>query len=216
VGVVLLALAIGLVAQYIARYNESSRAPSPQPIFGAMSSPKTTPAQAVSARSGSAGRDSTQTSTSAESTEHITSRATNAKGAALFGNEFQVSASVESSCKVAIARGYGVACDRIGDDLSTMEQESRDPAWAPDMERKLQNYFEKQNLEGFSVRNIACRTSLCAIEVVATRDQPIVFVFSSPNLLGDQLISPTYFANGEETDPSGAKLETLLVTYRRR
>jgi hypothetical protein len=84
------------------------------------------------------------------------------------------------------------------------------------MEAKLLSYFEQQNLEGLSVRNIECRTSLCAIEVAATKNQPIVFVFGSPNPLNDQLISPTYFVSGEETAPSGAQLETLLVTYRRR
>jgi hypothetical protein len=215
-GVVVLALAIGLRGQYIGRHREFPRSPNPQDIVGPVSSPKTTPAQAVSARKGSIGLAWAETSSPAESKVHIVSREKTMKGAALFDTEFQVSASVEANCRVGIARGYGTACNRIRHDLSMMAQESRDPAWASDLEAKLQNYFERQNLEGFSVRNIECRTSLCAIEVVATKDQPIVFVFASPNPLSDQLIPPTYFANGEETDPPGAKLQTLLVTYRRR
>lgn len=207
-GVLLLVLALGLGAQYVAEHKKPSRAP--------MLEPTNRPAQAAAARSSHPSRDGEQISTPAESKQIITSRAAIRPGIELSGNQFGVSASVVTLCRVGSAWGGGVDCARIRDDLSTMAQESRDPAWAPAMEAKLQNYFERQNLEHFSIRNVECRASLCAIEAVAARDQPMVFVFGSPDPLANQLIAPTYFADGEETDPSGVKLNVVLATYRRK
>ena len=213
-GCVLLALLIALGSHFIWRHHApTSRT---QQIARSTSSQIISSVPAVSAGAHSIGPAEPPSHKSAEPTKPMASREASTKEAELFEREFQVSTSVESGCKPASPRGSSTACDKIRHDLSMMAREMRDPAWASDMEARLQEYFERQSLEGLSVRNIECRVSLCAIEVAVIKDQPIVFVFGSPNPLNDKLISPTYFANGEETGPSGEQLEVLLVTYRRR
>jgi hypothetical protein len=105
----------------------------------------------------------------------------------------------------------GHICKKFYVDLAQMAKEPRDSAWANDMEAKLQAYIE-QEFKDALIRNIDCRTSLCAIEVETT-DVRISAVFPYPNPLNNQLMRENWMSSTEKT-PSGA--DTFVVIYKRR
>jgi hypothetical protein len=127
---------------------------------------------------------------------------------------FPVSASVEAACKFLDPSGTP-GCSGIRRDLSAMAEETRDPTWAPEMESRLQNFLETQRPD-FSVRNIECRTSWCAIEVVSMDGNYFVGAFPYGYRLNAQLVASYHYALGTETDPTGVKFIVTLQTYMRK
>ena len=105
----------------------------------------------------------------------------------------------------------GHICKKFYADLAQMAKEPRDSAWANNMEEKLQAYIE-QEFKDASIRNIDCRTSLCAIEVETT-DVRITAVFPYPNPLNNQLMRENWMSSTKKT-PSGADL--FVVIYKRQ
>jgi hypothetical protein len=94
-----------------------------------------------------------------------------------------------------------------------MAQEPRDPAWAPDMETKLQDLVMAEPNK-FSIRDIECRMSLCAVEVASVYG-PYLGKINSNNPLDNNLF--TWFGMfGYETDPSAARITVTLLTFKRR
>jgi len=128
------------------------------------------------------------------------------------GNQFPMSDSVDAACK---SLSHPVLCDRLRHDLSEMAHQPRDPAWASDTEAKLQSLVESQKPHAYSVRNVECRETLCALEVVS--DGPIGFPMLPT--VGDTSTGLPHwsgnFAVGSEVGPSGDELRVHLFTYRR-
>src|SRR5216684_3680523 len=70
-----------------------------------------------------------------------------------------VPASISAACNDSGIKA-GRICNRLYDDLAQIAKEARDPAWASDMEIKLQSYIEER-FKDASIHNIDCRSSFC-------------------------------------------------------
>jgi hypothetical protein len=138
--------------------------------------------------------------------------ADNFKRPGVAGDPFVVPDSILAACNdPGIKAGH--ICKGFYADLAQMAKEPRDSAWASDMEEKLQAYVEKE-FKDASIRNIDCRTSLCAIEVEST-DAKIAALFPYPNPLTYQLIRDSWMESREKT-PLGADLNIFVVIYKRK
>jgi hypothetical protein len=154
----------------------------------------------ASTRTNSSGRTPSPTD-SAERTDRST-----------IGTAFPVSASIVAACNEPGLNAVHF-CSGLYEDLTKLANEPRDLAWAANMEQKLQAYVER-DFKDSPVRNIECRTSWCAIEVVSS-DRQFSAVFHYPNPLNDQL-QPQNWAVSTEKDASSANLHVLIVTYKRK
>jgi hypothetical protein len=128
--------------------------------------------------------------------------------ASVVGSPFNVSPSVSSRCK-----GF-LNCDEISKKLSDMAREPRDKAWATEMETKLQDEVMSQGPDKYSIRNIECRASICALEVAS-----VFGTYIGPGY-GDSL--NLSLSNGIDTmwgyeiDARGVKTTVTLTTFTRR
>ena len=82
----------------------------------------------------------------------------------VIGRPFPLSASVQEGCKIT-------GCPYMIQELSKFVQEPRDPSWSDGMEARLRNYIEAQP-ENYAIRDIECRTSVCAVEVTSNSQFP--------------------------------------------
>ena len=136
----------------------------------------------------------------------------NLNGARQSDGPFVVSASIVAACNDPGLNAVHF-CKGLYADIAEMAKESRDATWAADMEEQLQEYVER-DFKQSSIRNIECQTSWCVIEVISS-DHPFRAVFSYPNSLNDKLNTKDWVTSTEK-DPSGADLQVIVVTYKRR
>jgi len=131
------------------------------------------------------------------------------------GTVFSVSPVINVTCASLAKSGTGEICDRVMGLLSLMAKEKRNDAWAPQAEYGLQKFAEAQAGGQFSVRNIECRSSLCAIEVVSLYGQ----YFTGPAPYRDPLNNLVGFTGlevvGTEKDADGIKVFVTLLIYKR-
>jgi hypothetical protein len=138
--------------------------------------------------------------------------------ATIVDGPFPMSASVDAACKTLSQRGADAICERLRHDLLVMADEPRDPAWAADMEAKLQNLIDAQKSDDISVRNVECRTTYCALELVRLSGRSYGFIgyfLPIENPIYYQLSWTGNFAVGTETGSTGDEIVSLF-TYRRR
>ena len=114
----------------------------------------------------------------------------------VIGRPFPVSASVQETCKIT-------GCADMVQDLSKFVQEPRDPSWSDGMEARLRNYIEAQP-GNYAIRDIECRTSVCAVEVTSNSQFP----YSSWTLV-NHIAAETDIELGFENASSGK----IVVTY---
>jgi len=137
------------------------------------------------------------------------------KRADIIGQRFPISASVEAPCSQQAKRGNEAQCGEVLPLLSEMSQEPRDETWAPAMEEKLRNLIMNEPAP-FEIRDIECRTSLCAVEVASANGAfYIIPRISSDVELSENLLVWTA-AFGYELNPSGAKITVTLPVLKRR
>ncbi len=134
---------------------------------------------------------------------------------AVIGRPFPVSVSVQEQCKAS--QSEKSICDAVNLGLATMEQEPRDPAWAPMIEERLKESLAADP-RGLSIRTIECRRSLCALEV-ATADRSYIgpsyeFIVDNKLFRGSWTVGDTMF--GFEKDPSGATVYVIVSVLVRR
>jgi hypothetical protein len=131
--------------------------------------------------------------------------------ASFIGISFPVSASVETPCTRNKLRHKLDLCERQHNALAEMAQEPRDNIWAPKTETLIQDKVTSQGPGIYSVRNIECRSSICAVEVESLSDPYIGadYDFLATNGLIDGL---TLFAT-PETDSSGRQINVTLVIF---
>jgi hypothetical protein len=131
------------------------------------------------------------------------------------GHRFAVSPSIDAGCNDPGLKAVHF-CDRLQANLADMSKESRDSAWAADMETQLQDFVASQRYDPSSIRNVECRTSWCAIEV-ASIYKSFVGIFPYADPLMRQLDRDGYsWATGSEPDPTGATVHVVVQMYRRR
>ena len=131
------------------------------------------------------------------------------------GVPFPVSASIQPGCaKWDLCLG---SCTAAFNRLATMKDEPRDLDWAPKMEQKIQDEIVSEGGGGFGVRNVECRRTICALEVIS-RLSPPWGAYSTPPLEflnPNKLFSNVCGYSPSETDESGVKTTVTLVVYRR-
>lgn len=84
----------------------------------------------------------------------------------VIGTPFSVSASVRTMCK-----RDNIICPEVYKKLSQLVQEPRDNAWASQTETNIQGQIESLGPDKYVIRNLECRTSVCAVEVSSTDSQ---------------------------------------------
>ncbi|SRR6266404_3925032 len=125
----------------------------------------------------------------------------------VIGTAFSVSASVTTTCK-----RDKIMCPEVYKKLSQLVEEPRDNAWASQTEANIQGQIESLGLDRYSIRNLECRTSVCAVEVESTASQylGIEFYYMVKYSLTQGLATTAF-----ETDSSGARIYVTLMTFSR-
>ena len=92
-----------------------------------------------------------------------------------------------------------------------MAQEARDEVWATKTETLIQDEVMTQGSEIFSIRNIECRSSICAVEVQSSAD---AYVGASYNFLAiNHLVDGLRIVGVPETDDLGHQISVALVIF---
>lgn len=123
------------------------------------------------------------------------------------GRPFPLSDSVRARCKSRWC--VELALPR----LLKFASERRDPVWAPLLEADIGDYIASRKSEGYSLRAVECRTSLCIAEVFSP-DANVFYMRRIPEAVGE----PTYleFVDGfPETLPNYSEGTVTLLVFER-
>jgi hypothetical protein len=125
----------------------------------------------------------------------------------VIGTPFSTSVSSLTKCE----RGNDI-CTEVYAKLSQLAREPRDNAWASQTETNIQNQIESLGLDKFAIRNLECRTSVCAVEVSSTEGQYLGMQYYYMVKFG---LSQNLATNAYETD-SGVRTNVTLMTFTRQ
>jgi hypothetical protein len=126
--------------------------------------------------------------------------------AGVVGRPFELSASMKA--ELAKSDVFRPARER----LEQMAREPRDNEWANLAESQIQDLITS---DGMNIRNIECRTTICAIEV-APASEPFDVVIIGQQLTRLDLWGPEYLTFSRETDDDGNSVKVALFEIRRR
>jgi len=124
---------------------------------------------------------------------------------AVIGRPFKISPSVEAGCKV-------ITCPEMDRDLAKFAQQARDPAWASEMEARLEDYIETSEPNKYQIRNVECRTSMCYVEVASIYGQLLPPQYDSPM---DRWLIGGSSEFGYKVDPSSARITITVMPFYR-
>jgi hypothetical protein len=133
------------------------------------------------------------------------------------GRSFEISEAVETDCK--IRNDY--MCNDVQKKLAELSQEPRDPHWASTMEALIEHDILFDEDPGrFSIRNIECRTTLCAAEVESTASVNGKYGSYLGGKFGhhDDLnaaLHTNYNTFARETGSTGARVAVTVITFTR-
>jgi hypothetical protein len=127
---------------------------------------------------------------------------------AVIGRSFQISDSVDSQC-----RHEPSSCSDVLRNLVRLAKEPRDNLWAAEMEKLIQINIAKQEEKQYSIRNIECRTSVCAVEVASIFGP---YMVGRDDHLRSSLRPGLATLGVYEADSSGAKVTVTVETFMRR
>lgn len=125
----------------------------------------------------------------------------------LASKPFPLSASIRSKCLQ-----MGKDCNEL--QLHRFAEEPRDSVWAPEMEAKLRDLARSDPMGSYTVRNVECRTTICAMEV-ASPGGPYFGSIDVTSPLYRQ-ISSGIEINAYETHPDSVKITVTLKIFVRR
>jgi hypothetical protein len=137
---------------------------------------------------------------------------------AVVGRAFPVSAAVEDDCK----RRRDYICDDVHEKLAKMALEPRDTRWAAEMEALIQQDVLSEEEPGrFRIRDIECRTSLCAAEVESTFGMNGTYgsYMGGMQIHHDALnaaLHTNFNTFAYEIDSSGARVTVTVITFTKR
>jgi hypothetical protein len=122
------------------------------------------------------------------------------------GRPFALSASMQAELKKSdVFR----AAQEV---LEQMAREPRDDKWASLKESQIQDLTLSY---GIYVRNVECRTTICAVEA-ATVNEPFDVITIEQQLTRLDLLGPEYLTFAHETDDNGNSIKVALFAIRRR
>jgi hypothetical protein len=98
------------------------------------------------------------------------------------------------------------------DRLDQMARESRDTKWANEKEAAMQTLLEGS----YSIRNIECRATICAVEVERLAGDVFDVVTFGQGLAKIGLLGPEYLTSANDTGGDHDKLWITLFTAVRR
>jgi hypothetical protein len=133
------------------------------------------------------------------------------------GRAFQMAPAIEAACRTVTKP----TCDDVREKLASLAQEPRDVTWATAMESLIQQDVLSGEPGRFQIRDIECRTSLCAAEVESTwSDNGVSGSYMGGMQLGHDALRAALQTNlntwGYETDSSGARVTVTVITFTRR
>jgi hypothetical protein len=138
--------------------------------------------------------------------------------AAVVGRVFPVSAAIEDDCN----KRPDDLCNDMRENLAAMAEQPRDGAWATQMEALIEHdVLYEEEPSRFRIRNIECRTTLCAAEVETTpsitgRDGS----YMGGIQLGHDALNAALQTNlntfAYEVDQSGTRIQVTVITFTRR
>lgn len=123
----------------------------------------------------------------------------------VIGRPFALSASMQA--ELSKSEAFRPARDR----LDQMARESRDTDWANAKETEIQALMEGR----YSIRNIECRATICAVEVVRLAGDPFDVITFQQGLAKINLFGPEYLTNANEAGDDRDKLWVTLFTTLR-
>jgi len=125
----------------------------------------------------------------------------------VIGSPFQISSSVETACRSFIV------CGETHEMLSKLAQEPRDYAWASQMETAIQENVVAQGSDKYTIRDIECRSTLCAVETASSYGNYLGPAYPDPLIRSLHGMDPIW---AYEASPSGVKITVTLEIFRRR
>jgi hypothetical protein len=137
-----------------------------------------------------------------------TSLADSGVNRSVIGIPFPVSPSVDARCKLIKKVDL---CERQHNMLAKMAQEPRDNSWATKTEALIQDEVMSEKPGVYSIRNIECRSSLCAVEVESLSDAYVgeSYDFLNPN----NLVDGFRMGGAPETDDLGRQVSVTFLLF---
>jgi hypothetical protein len=126
----------------------------------------------------------------------------------VIGTPFAVSASVATMCT-----SDKIICPHVYKKLAGFTEEPRDNAWASEAEADIQNQIESLGPDKYSIRNLECRTTICAVEVSSVSDHYLGMAYYYMVKYG--LSQDLGTIGAYEMDPLGARIDVTLMTFTR-
>ncbi|MEZ5499800.1 MAG: hypothetical protein R3E77_10275 [Steroidobacteraceae bacterium] len=130
--------------------------------------------------------------------------------AEVIGRPFPLSASIQRSC----AEIYHDTCTPIFERLDRFQNEPRDPEWASRIEDRLRQLVGTVAAGQATVRQVECRTTLCAMEVEWRYKNMMLDTWQDEVLRREVL--ETGAIVGFENSNSEEKLQVTFEVYFRR
>lgn len=133
----------------------------------------------------------------------------------VIGRPFPLSASVRHHCESSLPN----VCVYGFNGLALMEQEPRDPVWAPTMEAKIADSVAVE-ASNASLRTVECRKSICVYEVATTYGSytgPSYEFMAANNVLrGNLTRGIAAWMHGFEIDSNGVHIKVEVTFLVRR
>jgi hypothetical protein len=130
----------------------------------------------------------------------------------VIGVPFPVPASAEGVCTISKRLHGPDLCERQHKLLAKMAKEPRDLAWAAKTETLIQDEVTSLSPGNYSIRNIECRSSICAVEMESLSDwySGATIEFDNANNLVDG-----FRLHAVETDSVGREIKVSLVLFNK-
>jgi len=94
--------------------------------------------------------------------------------------------------------------------LAKFAGERREPRWAPFMEAEIGSFVGAREVDGFSLRVVECRTSLCIMEIYSENQEAFRFGIQPPRVI-EAMDDPFHDAFPEVTETYGEGTVTLVI-----
>lgn len=127
------------------------------------------------------------------------------------GQAFPVSESIEAQCTAMQSLGRSSTCHEAHELLAMFKREPRDEIWAPRIEAALRSHVANQS--GYAIRNLECRTSVCAVEASSTDTK---WPISNYEFLSTNGLRHMTNMHGSEVDADGKQIHVIAQIFTKR
>ena len=121
--------------------------------------------------------------------------------------------SVLNVCRERVLGGRRDYCLITYNKLAALSQEPRDTTWAKFAEKEIRLAASREQTMQFQVRNVECRTTICAGEFASPFGIPSLFSYEHSMEIGIVSTSEEF---GHERGPAGEKIVVTLRIFEKR